>query len=238
MSELLFLQDAYRKTAPATVKGLTEAGGIILDQTIFYAQGGGQPGDSGWLDFNGGRIAIATTLKGEGGDIVLLPAEPVALPNIGAAVEQRLDWTRRYAHMRMHTALHLLSVVLPYGVTGGAIGAERGRLDFDIPDTLPERAILQGQLNALVDRNLPVSQTWITEAELDAKPEMVKTLSVKPPRGAGRIRLVQIGEGAAQIDLQPCGGTHVARTGEIGKLEIVKIENKGRQNRRVSIGFA
>ncbi|MCV2875697.1 alanyl-tRNA editing protein [Rhodobacteraceae bacterium XHP0102] len=238
MSELLFLQDAYRKTAPATVKGLTEAGGIILDQTIFYAQGGGQPGDSGWLDFNGGRIAIATTLKGEGGDIVLLPAEPVALPTIGAAVEQRLDWTRRYAHMRMHTALHLLSVVLPYGVTGGAIGAERGRLDFDIPDTLPERAILQGQLNALVDRNLPVSQTWITEAELDAKPEMVKTLSVKPPRGAGRIRLVQIGEGAAQIDLQPCGGTHVARTGEIGKLEIVKIENKGRQNRRVSIGFA
>lgn len=238
MSELLFLEDAYRKTAPATVKGLTDAGGIILDQTIFYAQGGGQPGDSGWLDYEGGRIAIATTMKGEGGDVVLLPAEPVALPKSGAEVEQRLDWARRFNHMRMHTALHLLSVVLPYGVTGGAIGAERGRLDFDIPDSLPERMILQGQLNALVDRNLPVTQHWITEAELDAKPEMVKTLSVKPPRGAGRIRLVQIGEGAAQIDLQPCGGTHVARTGEIGKLEILKIENKGRQNRRISIGFA
>lgn len=238
MSDLLFLDDAYRKTAPALVKAVTDAGGIVLDQTIFYAQGGGQPGDSGWLDHEGGRIAIATTMKGEGGDVVLLPAEPVALPKIGAAVEQRLDWTRRYAHMRMHTGLHLLSVVLPYGVTGGAVGADRGRLDFDIPDSLPERVILQGQLNALVDRNLPVTQQWITEAELDAKPEMVKTLSVKPPRGAGRIRLVQIGEGAAQIDLQPCGGTHVARTGEIGKLEIVKIENKGRQNRRVSIGFA
>ena len=238
MSELLFLDDAYRKTAPATVRGLTDAGGIIVDQTIFYAQGGGQPGDSGWLDYEGGRIAIATTMKGDGGDVVLLPAEPVALPKSGTVVEQRLDWARRFNHMRMHTALHLLSVVLPFGVTGGAIGAERGRLDFDIPDSLPERMILQGQLNALVDRNLPVKQHWITEAELDAKPEMVKTLSVKPPRGAGRIRLVQIGEGAAQIDLQPCGGTHVARTGEIGKLEVLKIENKGRQNRRVSIGFA
>ncbi len=231
----LFLEDAYRKSAAATVTSVTDEGGIILDQTIFYARGGGQPGDSGTLDWDGGRIPIATTVKGERGAIVLVPSEPQSLPPVGASVDQRLDWERRMGHMRIHTALHLLSVVVPLPVTGGAVGAEKGRLDFNMPEPPEDPAILEGQLNALVTRDLPVSVDWITEDELDANPNLVKTLSVKPPRGAGQVRLVRIGDGAAQVDLQPCGGTHVARTGEIGKLSISKIENKGKQNRRVTI---
>lgn len=238
MSVPLYLDHPYRRSAKARVLAHTPEGGIVLDQSLFYPQGGGQPGDSGRLDWAEGRLPIAMTMKGEGGAIILLPAEPAALPPIGAVVEQHLDWERRYGHMRIHSALHLLSVVVPFGVTGGAIGSERGRLDFDITAPLAERAILQGQLNALVDRDLPITQDWIDEAALDAQPELVKTLSVKPPRGQGRIRLVRIGAGAGQVDLQPCGGTHVAATGEIGKLEIVKIENKGRINRRISIAFA
>jgi misacylated tRNA(Ala) deacylase len=234
-TEPLFLDDPYRTSATARVTGLTEEGGIILDRTIFYARGGGQPGDSGTLDWAGGRIPIATAVKGDNGAIVLVAAEPAALPDIGAEVEQRLDWDRRFGHMRIHTALHLLSVVIPLAVTGGAVGADKGRLDFDMPDAPEDKAILEGQLNALITRDLGTSVEWITEAELDANPGLVKTLSVQPPRGAGRIRLVRIGEGAACIDLQPCGGTHVARTGEIGKLAITKIENKGKQNRRVTI---
>ncbi len=237
-TDLLFLSDPYRKSAQASVTGLTEEGGIVLDRTIFYARGGGQPGDSGTLDWDGGRIPIATAVKGEGGAIILVPAEPVKLPGVGAAVSQRLDWERRYGHMRIHTALHLLSVVIPLPVTGGAVGADKGRLDFDMPEAPEDKALLEGRLNALVTRDLPVTEDWITEADLDANPTLVKTLSVQPPRGAGRIRLVRIGEGAGQVDLQPCGGTHVARTGEIGKLTIGKIEKKGRQNRRVTIELA
>ncbi|MEJ6388831.1 alanyl-tRNA editing protein [Gymnodinialimonas ulvae] len=235
MTKPLFLDDPYRKSASATVTALTDEGGIVLDQSIFYARGGGQPGDSGTLDWDGGRIPIATTVKGEAGAIVLVPAEANPLPSVGARVEQRLDWDRRMGHMRIHTALHLLSVVIPLPVTGGAVGAEKGRLDFNMPNPPEDPAVVEGQLNALVTRNLPVSVDWITEDQLDANPGLVKTLSVQPPRGAGRVRLVRIGEGAAQVDLQPCGGTHVARTGEIGKLSIVKIENKGKQNRRVTI---
>ena len=237
-TETLFLTDPYRKSANATVIGLTEEGGIVLDRTIFFARGGGQPGDSGALDWDGGRIPIATAVKGEGAAIVLIPAEPAKLPPVGAEVGQRLDWDRRYGHMRIHTALHLLSVVLPLPVTGGAIGADKGRLDFDMPDTPEDKVLIEGRLNALVTRDLPVTEDWITEAELDANPGLVKTMSVQPPRGAGRIRLIRIGEGAGQVDLQPCGGTHVKRTGEIGKLVIGKIEKKGRQNRRVSIELA
>jgi misacylated tRNA(Ala) deacylase len=237
-TDLLFLSDPYRKSAQASVTGLTEEGGIVLDRTIFYARGGGQPGDSGTLDWDGGRIPIATAVKGEGGAIILVPAEPLKLPGVGAAVSQRLDWERRYGHMRIHTALHLLSVVIPLPVTGGAVGADKGRLDFDMPEAPEDKALLEGRLNALVTRDLPVTEDWITEADLDANPTLVKTLSVQPPRGAGRIRLVRIGEGAGQVDLQPCGGTHVARTGEIGKLTIGKIEKKGRQNRRVTIELA
>lgn len=237
-TEPVFLSDPYRKSLQARVIGLTEEGGIILDRTIFYARGGGQPGDSGALDWDGGRIPIATAVKGEGGAIVLVPAEAVKLPEVGAAVGQRLDWERRLGHMRIHTALHLLSVVIPLPVTGGAVGADKGRLDFDMPDAPEDKALIEGRLNALVTRDLPVTEDWITEAELDANPALVKTMSVQPPRGAGRIRLVRIGEGASQVDLQPCGGTHVARTGEIGKLAIGKIEKKGRQNRRVTIELA
>jgi misacylated tRNA(Ala) deacylase len=234
----LFLTEPYRKSAPGTVTALTPEGGVVLDRTIFYARGGGQPGDSGSLDWSGGRIAIATAVKGEEGAIVLIPAEAGALPPVGATVDQRLDWERRHGHMRIHTALHLLSVVIPLPVTGGAIGADRGRLDFDMPEAAPEREILEGKLNALVTRDLAVSETWITEEELDDNPGLVKTLSVAPPRGAGRIRLVRIGSEEAPVDLQPCGGTHVLRTGEIGKLRIAKVENKGRQNRRVTIELA
>lgn len=238
MTEPLFLQDAYRKTAMGTVVALTEEGGIVLDQTIFYARGGGQPGDSGMLHWAGGRITIAMAVKGEGGAIVLVPADAAELPPVGAEVEQRLDWERRYGHMRIHTALHLLSVVIPLPVTGGGIAADKGRLDFNMPEAPEDKAILQGRLNALVERNLDISETWITEADLDANPSLVKTMSVQPPRGAGRVRLVRIGTEDAQVDLQPCGGTHVANTSEIGKLIIGKVENKGRQNRRITIELA
>ncbi|WP_071675410.1 alanyl-tRNA editing protein [Nioella nitratireducens] len=234
----LFMEDAYRKSAPATVLRLTDEGGVVLDASLFYAQGGGQPGDSGTLDWDGGRLTVATTVKGETGEIILVPAEPAGLPPVGATVEQRLDWDRRFAHMRVHTALHLLSVVIPLPVTGGAIGAEKGRLDFDMPEAPDDKLIVQGQLNALIDRDLPVTEEWITDEELDANPGLVKTMSVQPPRGSGRVRLVRIGEGKGQVDLQPCGGTHVKSTGEIGKVTLGKIEKKGRQNRRVSVILA
>ena len=238
MTEPLFVAEPYRKSATARVIAHTDEGGLILDRTIFYARGGGQPGDSGTLDWEGGRIAIATTIKGDGGAIILVPAEPCILPPVGAETEHRLDWHLRYGHMRIHTALHLLSVVLPYPVTGGAIGHDKGRLDFDMPDSPDDPAVIEGRLNAFVTRDLPVSADWISEAELDANPGLVKTMSVQPPRGAGRIRLIRIGAGSTQVDLQPCGGTHVARTGEIGKLVFGKIEKKGRLNRRVTIALA
>ena len=235
MTRLLFREDAYLREAEGRVLAHTAEGGIILDQTVFYATGGGQPGDSGTLIWDGGRIAIATTVKAKGGETALVPAEPVAMPPVGAMVRQMLDWDRRYRHMRVHTALHLLSVVIPMPVTGGQIGAEKGRLDFDMPDPPEPAASLDRALNSLIDRDLPVRDEWISDAELLANPGLVKTLSVMPPIGLGRVRLIRIGQGAAQIDLQPCGGTHVARTGEIGRVAIGKIEKKGRQNRRVSL---
>lgn len=238
MTKPLFLQDAYRTSAPGTVTALTDEGGLILDATLFYARGGGQPGDSGVLVWDGGRIEIATAVKGDNGAIVLVPAEPQTLPPVGASVEQRLDWDRRLGHMRMHTALHLLSVVLPYPVTGGAVSADKGRLDFAMPDPLDDKAVVEGQLNALVTRDLPVTEDWITDADLAADPGLVKTMSVAPPAGAGKVRLVRIGDDRDPVDLQPCGGTHVARTGEIGKLAIGKVEKKGRDNRRISVVFA
>ena len=235
MTRLLFREDAYRREAEGRVVAHTAEGGIILDQTVFYATGGGQPGDSGTLIWDGGRIAIATTVKAKGGETALVPAEPVAMPPVGAMVRQVLDWDRRYRHMRVHTALHLLSVVIPMPVTGGQIGAEKGRLDFDMPDPPEPAASLDRALNSLIDRDLPVRDEWISDAELLANPGLVKTLSVMPPIGLGRVRLIRIGQGAGQVDLQPCGGTHVARTGEIGRIAIGKIEKKGRQNRRVSL---
>lgn len=235
MTDLLFRDDAYLQEAEARIIAYTPEGGLVVDRSVFYATSGGQPGDNGWLEWDGGRLAIATAVKVEGGRIALVPAEAAAIPPVGAPVLQRLDWGRRHRHMRVHTALHLLSVVIPLPVTGGQIGAERGRLDFDMPEAPSDVAALDAALNALIDRDLPVLDDWITDEELLANPGLVKTMSVMPPMGQGRVRLVQIGQGSDQIDLQPCGGTHVARTAEIGRVEIGKIEKKGRQNRRVSL---
>jgi misacylated tRNA(Ala) deacylase len=231
MTELLFRADPYLTEAGARVIGLTAEGGILLDRTVFYATGGGQPGDSGRLDWDGGSVGIATAVKTESGAVAVVPAGPVPLPPVGTPVHQVLDWDRRHRLMRVHTALHLLSVVIPLPVTGGQIGTERGRLDFDMPEPPKDIAALTAALNALVDADLPVTESWITDADLAANPGLVKTMSVAPPVGQGRVRLVRIGD----IDLQPCGGTHVARTGEIGRVSIGKIEKKGRQNRRVSL---
>lgn len=230
MTKPLFRDDAYLRDAPATVIGHTAEGGIILDQSVFYATSGGQPGDAGHLVWDGGQLAIATAVKSEGA-IALVPAELTPPPPVGTQVVQHLDWPRRYGLMRMHTALHLLSVVIPMPVTGGQIAVGRGRLDFDMPEAPPDIAALNHALNLMIARDLPVTETWITDAELD--PALIKTMSVRPPMGQGRLRLVRIGAGETQVDLQPCGGTHVARTAEIGAVEIGKIEKKGRQNRRV-----
>ncbi|AJE46464.1 alanyl-tRNA editing protein [Celeribacter indicus] len=235
MTEPLFHADAYLQEAGGEVRRLTPEGGIVLDRSLFYPTGGGQPGDSGWLDWAGGSLAVATTVKGEGGEIVLLPAVPAALPPVGTRVRQRLDWLRRHRHMRVHTALHLLCAVIPLPVTGGAIGAEKGRLDFRMPEPPADPAAIEAALGALIERDLVVREDWIDEAGLDANPALVRTLSVGPPRGQGKIRLVRIGEGADQVDLQPCGGTHVARLSEIGRLRLGRIENKGRDTRRVTI---
>lgn len=238
MTELLFRADPYMAEAEARVLALTSEGGIVLDRSIFYPSGGGQPGDSGWIEWEGGRLAIATTLKVEGGRIALVPAEALPLPPPGATLTTCLDWDRRHRHMRVHTALHLLSVVLPFPVTGGQIGAGRGRLDFDMPDPPEDAGAIEAALNRLIEADLPVTEVWITDAELEANPGLVKTMSVRPPTGQGRVRLVRIGLGAEQIDLQPCGGTHVARTAEIGRVDLGRIEKKGRQNRRVTLTLA
>lgn len=235
MTDLVFRDDAYCQQIASRVTGHTPEGGILIDRSVFYPTGGGQPGDSGWVDWQGGRLTIATAVKVEGGQVALVPSEPLALPPVGTVLTQRLDWTRRHRHMRMHTALHLLSVVIPLPVTGGQIGAERGRLDFDMPEPPADLAMLSAALSALIDRDLPVTDEWITDAELLANPGLVKTMSVMPPMGQGRVRLVRIGQGRVPVDLQPCGGTHVARTGEVGRVEISKIEKKGRQNRRVTL---
>ena len=238
MTKPLFREDAYLKEAPATVTLINDLGGIVLDQSIFYPTGGGQPGDAGQLSWNGGSCTIATTVKGEGEQIVLVPAEGSDVPEVGTEVTQIINWDTRYRLMRVHTALHLLSVVIPLPVTGGAIGADKGRLDFDMPDHPGEKEALAAKLQDLIDRDMEVTTDWITDAELDANPGLVKTMSVQPPRGAGKVRLVRIGTADEQIDLQPCGGTHVARTGEIGKIAIGKIEKKGRLNRRVNVVLA
>lgn len=237
MTDPLYRSDPYLRDSKARVVAHTDEGGVILSDALFYPTGGGQPGDSGWIDWDGVTLAVATTVKGPDGQSVLVPSEPTRLPPVGAHVVQRLDWERRHKHMRVHTALHLLSVVIPLPVTGGAIGAGRGRLDFMMPEPPEDRDALEDELNRLIDRDLVVGESWISDQDLDANPALVKTMSVQPPRGAGRIRLVRIGDGQDQVDLQPCGGTHVARTGEIGRVMFGKIENKGKQNRRVNIAL-
>jgi misacylated tRNA(Ala) deacylase len=237
MTELLFREDAYQAEAEAIVVAHTAEGAIVLDRTVFYPTGGGQPGDSGHVIWGANKLPIATAVKLEAGAVGLIPAEPVEVPPVGTMVRQVLDWSRRYRHMRVHTALHLLSVVIPLPVTGGQIGAEKGRLDFAMPEPLRDMQAVEDALNRLIDQDLPVSESWITDEELIADTSIVKTMSVMPPTGQGHVRLVRIGAGANQIDLQPCGGTHVARTAEIGRVALGKIENKGRQNRRISLSL-
>ena len=231
-------RDAYRRDTTARVPAITDDGGIVVDASVFYPAGGGQPGDSGTLTWQGGSALITDARKTDGGGVALIPEPGATLPPVGAAVTQTLDWARRHLHMRVHTALHLLSVVIPLPVTGGQIGAGKGRLDFDMPEAPEDRQALEAALNDLVARDLPVTEAWITDAELAANPGLVKTMSVMPPTGAGHVRLVRIGTGEGQVDLQPCGGTHVARTGEIGQVTFGKIEKKGRQNRRVTLHLA
>ncbi len=235
MTEALFRDDAYLTECTATVTAINDRGGIVLDRSVFYPTGGGQPGDTGVLFWDGGETPVAVAVKGEAPDeVVHVPAEGAPVPPAGAEVTARLDWDRRYRHMRVHTALHLLSVVIPLPVTGGSISAEKGRLDFDMPEAPEDKEALEAQLNTLIAGDHAVTDEWITDEELAARPEMVKTMSVKPPVGQGRVRLVRIG-GDDAIDLQPCGGTHVRSTAEIGQVRFGKIEKKGKQNRRVSI---
>lgn len=236
-TELLFRQDAYLTETPAKVEALNERGGIVLDRTVFYATGGGQPGDAGRIRLaDGSEIAIGTTIYDpeDKSRVIHVPLEGQAAPQPGDIVTLLLDWERRLKRMRIHTALHLLSVVLPFPVTGGSIGDGDGRLDFDIPEGGLDKAEIGEELNALIARNAAVTERWITDEELDANPGLVKTMSVKPPRRSGRVRLVSI-DG---IDLQPCGGTHVRNTSEIGVVAITDIEKKGKQNRRVRIALA
>ena len=229
---LLFQQDAYLRNCTATVIESGEPG-VVLDRTVFYPLGGGQPGDTGVLRAADGREwRVTDARKGEGGRVLHL-VEPSTLPPApGTTVEAHLDWERRHAHMRMHTCLHLLGSVLRFGVTGGQITADKGRLDFDTQEEI-DRDAVTAAVNALVAANHAVRTLWVTDEELDRQPELVRTLSVQPPRGAGRIRLLDI----AGVDLQPCGGTHVAATGEIGRVAVTKVENKGRRNKRVYVAF-
>lgn len=235
MTTEIFRDDAYQQSCTTRVKGINERGGILLEETVFYPTGGGQPGDSGELEFGGQTVTIATTVKDrESGEIIHVPNEGQSLPEIGTEVVANIDWQRRYKHMRMHTALHLLCAVVPCGVTGGQIGEAKSRLDFDIGENTLDKASIETQLNQLIEQDHSVSTQWITDEELSQNPELVRTMSVKPPSGAGRVRLLKVGE---SIDLQPCGGTHVKNTAEIGSIRIGKIENKGKRNRRVNILF-
>ncbi|WP_456306967.1 alanyl-tRNA editing protein [Muricoccus vinaceus] len=236
-TQALFRDDAYAASTQATVQESSEAG-VILDRSVFYPRAGGQPGDTGTLVWEGGEMAVADTVKSPDGSPLHVPAPGAPVPPPGTKVEARLDWTRRHRHMRMHTTLHLLCAAMP-GIyaTGNQIGAEKSRLDFDLPDP-PTKEWVTERLNELIAGDHPIGERWITEAELDANPGLVRTLSVQPPRGAGQVRLVRIGTEEAMVDLQPCGGTHVRRTGEIGRVEVLKMESKGKQNRRIHIVLA
>ncbi len=232
MTRRLYTEDAYLAECQATVEVLTDQG-VILNATVFYPVGGGQPGDTGTLSWDGAKATVVDTISQPDGRIVHVLAADDARPTPGTPVTAAIDFARRHRLMRMHTCLHLLSAVLPYPVTGGQVGDGSGRLDFDLPDA-PDKAQVEAGLNRLIEQDHPVGERWITDEELDAQPELVKTLSVQPPRGAGRIRLLDI----PGVDLQPCGGTHVKRTGEIGPVRVVKIEKKGRMNRRVKLELA
>jgi misacylated tRNA(Ala) deacylase len=233
MTEWLFQQDAYLRRCSACVLEASPDG-VVLDRTVFYPLGGGQPGDTGALESTDGRSwAVIDTRKGDAGRILHRLADGAAPPMPGERVDAVVDWERRHRHMRMHTGLHLLGSVLRFGVTGGQVASDRSRLDFDTQEEIDATRVNEA-LAALVEADRPVSCRWITDEELDAQPDLVRTLSVQPPRGAGRIRLLDI-DG---VDLQPCGGTHVRSTGEVGRLVVTRVENKGRRNKRVYVAFA
>ncbi|AXS42619.1 alanyl-tRNA editing protein [Breoghania sp. L-A4] len=229
----LFRDDAYLSTCEARVTGINARGGIELDRTVFYATGGGQPGDTGTLKLADGRdLAIDATVFGETkGRIVHVPSGDAPLPVIGETLTAHIDWERRYRHMRMHTALHIICAVLKTQISGCQIGDMESRIDLNIPEP-PDKQAVQNAVMRAIEADHAISTEWITDAELDANPGLVKSMSVQPPRGSGLVRLVRIGE---NFDLQPCGGTHVKSTREIGSLLVTKIENKGRQNRRIRI---
>jgi misacylated tRNA(Ala) deacylase len=235
MTALLFRDEAYLRSCEARITGI-DARGISLDRTVFYPQGGGQPGDSGVLRLaDGTSLVIVDTRKGDGSDEVLhIPAAGAALPSPGDSILAEIDWQRRFRLMRMHTCLHLLSSVVPGAVTGGQIADGKGRLDFDAPGDALDKATIARRINELIAADHEALARWISDEELAARPELVRTMSVKPPIGQGRVRLIDI----TGVDLQPCGGTHLRRTGEIGPVDVLKIENKGRQNRRIVVGFA
>ncbi len=235
MTEEIFREDAYARTCQATVTAVDERG-IQLDRTVFYPMGGGQPGDTGVLSASDGReIRIAETLKDRAtGHHLHVPEDGAPSLAVGDRVTAEIDWERRYKHMRMHTCLHLLCAAVEGDVTGGQVGADKSRLDFNVAAEALDKDAITARLIELVAADRPVRTAWIGDEELAAKPELVRTMSVKPPSGAGRVRLLEIED----IDLQPCGGTHVARTGEIGAVRVSKIENKGRQNRRINVMFA
>ncbi|MCG7503904.1 alanyl-tRNA editing protein [Mesorhizobium retamae] len=237
-TEAVFRDDSYLRELEATVVAINDRGGIILDRTVFYATSGGQPGDTGHFErADGSRVAIAATVTGETKDeIIHAPAPDQSMPAVGEKVKAIIDWDRRHLLMRMHTACHLLSVVCPFPITGAAVAEDDSRVDFDIPDTGYSKEEVTAKLMELVRADHPVSIEWITDEQLAANPGLVKSKNVRPPSGTGRIRLVLIGENAA-VDSQPCGGTHVARTAEIGEIHIGKIEKKGRENRRFRIRF-
>ncbi len=233
--EKVYLTDPYKKEIEARIVGKGPNGGFVFDKTIFYPTSGGQPNDLGYISWNDNDFAVADVRKFDLDGIEVILAENSPLPNEGDLVRQKIDWDRRYRHMKIHTSLHLLSVVIPLPVTGGSISTLKGRLDFDMPDPLENKEEVENQLKELVSQDLPVTFEWISSEELARKPELVKTMSVKPPMGTGEVRLVRIGSSAVPIDLQPCGGTHLASTAEIGKVRLGKIEKKGRNNRRVNL---
>ncbi|MDB5539978.1 MAG: Ala-tRNA(Pro) hydrolase [Devosia sp.] len=235
MTEFVFREDSYVRSLPTLVTAITPEGGIVLDRTIFYATSGGQPGDTGRLErADGSFVTIAGSVHPDGDKaaIVQVPAEGQAQLQPGEEVIAHLDWDRRYRLMRMHTALHLVTVVLPYPITGAGVGEDKGRIDFNLPD-VPDAVEIERRLNDLAAAAHAVSAEWITDAELEANPGLIKSMNVKPPVGQGRVRLIRIGD----IDLQPCGGTHVKNTSEIGTLRLGKIEKKGAINRRVTVLF-
>jgi len=237
VTALLFRDDAYLKECDATVLAINDKGGILLDRTVFYATAGGQPGDKGVISWDSGETLIATTVYDESKDVVHVPAAGQTLPAVGATVRAALDWNNRHRTMRAHTLMHLLCASVPFPVTGGSIGEDGGRIDFDIPEgQIPDKADLTSALNRLVQEDHAVSFRWITDEEMAENQHLIRTMSVKPPMGTGSVRLVMIGEDG-KVDLQPCGGTHVASTGAIGPVAVAKIENKGKINRRIRVVF-